>query len=93
MGLVGFATVPGLQQRVLKRADGATTLASVANIASFNLGNTVGVAIAGLAISAGLGHRAPALTGAVLSLLGFLVLTAGLKRSKGSHPEALSPHR
>lgn len=39
LGLVGFATVPGLQARVLRHATGAATLASATNIAAFNLGN------------------------------------------------------
>lgn len=80
MGVVGFATVPGLQARVMRYADGATTLASAANIASFNLGNTIGVAIAGVAISAGHGLRSPSVTGAVLTIAGVLLLVISMTR-------------
>jgi predicted MFS family arabinose efflux permease len=39
MGGFGFATVPGLQMRVMKYASKAPTLASGANIGAFNVGN------------------------------------------------------
>ena len=42
MGGFGFATVPGLQMRVIGYAAGAPTLASGANIAAFNVGNALG---------------------------------------------------
>lgn len=74
LGLVGFATVPGLQARVLRHATGATTLASATNIAAFNLGNTIGVSIAGAAIAAGYGLRSPTITGATLTLIGLVVI-------------------
>ncbi|MHA6750815.1 MFS transporter [Dermacoccus nishinomiyaensis] len=74
LGLVGFATVPGLQARVLRHATGAATLASATNIAAFNLGNTIGVSIAGAAIAAGYGLRSPTVTGAALTLLGLVVI-------------------
>ncbi len=77
LGLVGFATVPGLQARVMRHAQGAATLASATNIAAFNLGNTIGVSLAGAAITADWGLRSPAITGAALTLLGLaLIVTA-----------------
>lgn len=42
MGGFGFATVPGLQMRVMHFASSAPTLASGANIGAFNLGNALG---------------------------------------------------
>lgn len=74
LGLVGFATVPGLQARVMRHAHGAATLASATNIAAFNLGNTVGVSIAGAAIAAGFGLRSPTLTGAALTVVGLILI-------------------
>lgn len=71
LGAVGFATVPGLQARVLRHAKDAATLASALNIAAFNLGNSLGVSLAGIAIAAGHGLLSPTLVGASLSLLGF----------------------
>lgn len=76
LGLVGFATVPGLQARVMRHATGASTLASATNIAAFNLGNTLGVSLAGAAIAAGAGFTSPALTGAALTLVGLGLIVA-----------------
>jgi DHA1 family inner membrane transport protein len=76
MGFFGFATVPGLQMRVLGHAAGAPTMASSANIAAFNVGNFLGVWISGLAISAGLGWTSPLWVGAGFASLGLVVLLA-----------------
>lgn len=76
LGLVGFATVPGLQARVMRHATGASTLASATNIAAFNLGNTIGVSLAGAAIAAGFGLRSPAVVGAGLALIGLALIIA-----------------
>ncbi|MEU6062899.1 MFS transporter, partial [Streptomyces sp. NPDC047097] len=46
-GVVGFATVPPLQMRVMQKAEGAPALASAANIAAFNLGNAIGAWLGG----------------------------------------------
>lgn len=80
LGLVGFATVPDLQARVLRSAQGAATLASAANIAAFNLGNALGVSIAGATIAAGWGLRSPSFTGTALTLLGLTLVC--LSRTK-----------
>jgi DHA1 family inner membrane transport protein len=54
MGGFGFATVPGLQMRIMNYAAGAPTLASGTNIAAFNVGNAFGAWAAGLALAAGI---------------------------------------
>lgn len=74
LGAVGFATVPGLQARVMRHATGAATLASATNIAAFNLGNTIGVSLAGAAITADYGLRSPTITGAGLTLIGLVLI-------------------
>ena len=79
MGFFGFATVPGLQMRVLEHASAAPTMASSANIAAFNVGNFLGVWLSGLAIAAGLGWTSPLWVGATLSGLGLLVLLAAVR--------------
>jgi DHA1 family inner membrane transport protein len=63
-GLVGFATVPLLQTRVLQQASDAPALASAANISAFNVGNAAGAAISGWALSAGWNTVSPNLIGA-----------------------------
>jgi len=74
MGGVGFATVPGLQMRVMKYAGEATTLVSGANIGAFNVGNALGAWIGGLAITAGLGYTSPIWAGAGISAAGLIVM-------------------
>lgn len=74
MGGFGFATVPGLQMRVMKYADGAPTLASGANIGAFNVGNALGAWLGGVTITAGLGYTSPIWAGAGITLLGLAVM-------------------
>ncbi|AMB57510.1 MFS transporter [Microterricola viridarii] len=74
MGGLGFATVPGLQMRVMAHAEQAPTLASAANIAAFNGGNAFGAWIGGLTLAAGLGFTAPLWAGAVVTVAGLVVL-------------------
>ncbi|MFF5225009.1 MFS transporter [Dactylosporangium sp. NPDC000521] len=76
MGAFGFATVPGLQMRIMQYAGQAPTLASGANIAAFNVGNALGAWIGGVTITAGLGYTSTLWAGAALSFAGLLVLLA-----------------
>jgi DHA1 family inner membrane transport protein len=76
MGGFGFATVPGLQMRIMNYAAGAPTLASGTNIAAFNVGNAFGAWAAGLALAAGLGYTSPLWVGAGITALGLVVLLA-----------------
>ncbi|ATG54050.1 MFS transporter [Brachybacterium ginsengisoli] len=73
MGGIGFATVPGLQMRIMAHASAAPTLASGANIAAFNVGNAVGAWIGGLTLAAGLGYTSPLWAGAAITLVGLAV--------------------
>jgi DHA1 family inner membrane transport protein len=92
MGFFGFATVPGLQMRVLGHAEGAPTMASSANIAAFNVGNFLGVWVSGLAISAGLGWTSPLWVGAAFATLGLVVLLAATTAERRtSAREVLAP--
>ncbi|KRC31723.1 MFS transporter [Oerskovia sp. Root22] len=74
MGAFGFATVPGLQMRIMGHAQAAPTMASGANIAAFNVGNALGAWIGGLTIAAGLGFTSPLWVGAALTLLAVVAL-------------------
>lgn len=85
MGAFGFATVPALQTRVMQYADHATTLASGANIAAFNLGNALGAWIGGLTIAAGLGYTSPIWAGSGITLAAVvltLVAMAAVRRGR-----------
>lgn len=74
MGGFGFATVPGLQLRIMQYAGTAPTLASGANIAAFNVGNALGAWLGGLTITAGLGYTSPLWIGAAMTLGALVVL-------------------
>lgn len=74
MGGFGFATVPGLQMRIMNFAGDAPTLASGANIAAFNVGNAFGAWVGGLTIAAGLGYPSPLWAGAAVTLAGLVAL-------------------
>jgi DHA1 family inner membrane transport protein len=74
MGAAGFATVPGLQMRIMQHAATAPTLASGANIAAFNVGNALGAWVGGLTIGAGLGYTSPIWAGAGITVLGLITL-------------------
>ncbi|WP_431278939.1 MFS transporter [Leifsonia poae] len=74
MGFFGFATVAGLQMRVMKYAEHAPTLASGANIAAFNLGNALGAWIGGLTITADLGYTSPLWAGSLITVGAVIVM-------------------
>lgn len=88
MGGFGFATVPGLQMRVMKYASSAPTLASGANIGAFNVGNALGAWLGGVTITAGLGYTSPIWAGAATSLLGLGVMLLAAVRARRSGPIA-----
>lgn len=73
LGAVGFGTIPPLQMYVMKKAQGASALASAANISAFNLGAAGGVVLGGKAIDAGFGLASPNLAGALLSGAGLMI--------------------
>ncbi len=74
LGAFGFATVPGLQSRIMRYAGGAPTLASGANIGAFNVGNALGAWAGGLGIAAGLGYTSPIWIGAAITAAGLIVM-------------------
>lgn len=82
MGGFGFATVPGLQMRVMHFASSAPTLASGANIGAFNLGNALGAWLGGVTISAGLGYTSPIWAGTAITVAALLVMLAAAAAAK-----------
>ena len=79
-GAAAFATVPGLQARVIAVADGAPALAAATNVAAFNLANTVGAGFGGL-VAAGAGQLWTGPAGGAISLLGLIAAGLLLPRS------------
>jgi DHA1 family inner membrane transport protein len=78
LGLVAYATVPGLTTRVITAADGdaQNLLASSAAVSAFNLGNAAGAYLGGRAITAGWGYDSTPLVGAAMEVaaLGLAVI-------------------
>ncbi|WP_369206241.1 Cmx/CmrA family chloramphenicol efflux MFS transporter [Streptomyces sp. PU-14G] len=70
LGVTAFTTAPALNARMFNAADAAPTLAGATTTASFNIGNTVGPWLGGLAISAGWGYAAVAWVGAAMAAAG-----------------------
>jgi DHA1 family inner membrane transport protein len=68
LGVVAYATVPGLTTRAITAADGdaQNLLASSAAVSAFNLGNAAGAYLGGVAITAGWGYAATPLVGAAM---------------------------
>ncbi|ANY05481.1 MFS transporter [Pseudonocardia sp. HH130630-07] len=73
LGFVAFVAAAPLNARVFALAGSAPTLASATNTSAFNVGNSLGPALGGLAIAAGWALTTPSLLGAVLTA-GALVL-------------------
>ena len=86
MGGFGFATVPGLQMRIMAYAGSAPTLASGSNIAAFNIGNALGAWLGGLTITAGLGYTSPLWVGAILSAGALVVLLVADRAARRTSP-------
>ncbi|MER6133683.1 MFS transporter [Streptomyces sp. NPDC001815] len=81
MGVFGFAGVPGMITRVTDFAHGAP-LAAGANVSASNVGNALGAWLGGLAITAGLGYRAPLYVGAVLALTAVIVMAVAAQLAR-----------
>jgi DHA1 family inner membrane transport protein len=83
--LLGSVLVVNLQLRLMDVAGEAKTLGAAMNHASLNVANALGAWLGGLVIAAGWGYRAPGVVGAVLALLGVLVLawSASLRKRHG----------
>ncbi|MFJ2769990.1 MFS transporter [Streptomyces sp. NPDC087300] len=104
LGMAAFTTGSPLQLMVMEKASAAPSLASSANQAAFNLANAGGAWIGGLALAAGFGVTSPAVTGAVLAVLGLAVAglaylvdlrspTAGQERLVAAGAPAREPSR
>jgi DHA1 family inner membrane transport protein len=73
MGILGFAPVSAVQMRVMRYASNAPTLASGANIASFNIGNTIGASAGGFLIAQNFGYTSPLWSAAGLTLIALII--------------------
>ena len=75
-----FAVSSPLQVSIIHFAKGGELLGAACAQVAFNLGNAVGAYLGGLPLEAGLSYRYPALIGAPLALIGFILLTLFYKK-------------
>lgn len=73
-GMMSFGLIGPLQMRVMNAAHEAPGMASSVNIGAFNLGNALGAALGGGVLSAGLNYAWIPPAGAVLALLGLVLV-------------------
>ena len=88
-GVATLAVVPPLQMRVMRAAAEAPGLASSVNVGAFNLGNALGAAAGGAAISAGFGYAAVPIVGAVIAAAGLALV--GLQVTQRRTRVAMNP--
>ncbi|HEY1479208.1 MAG TPA: hypothetical protein VGF46_04230, partial [Gaiellales bacterium] len=77
-----LAILPALQSRIVTLAGGAPNLAAASIHAAFNIANSLGAWLGGIAIAAGLGYRSPNLVAAGLAAAGLCValIAGGMER-------------
>jgi MFS transporter, DHA1 family, inner membrane transport protein len=76
LGMAAGGLSPGIQTRLINVAGDSQTLAAAVNHASLNLGNSLGAALGGVAVGAGLGYLSVTWVGLVLTALGILIAVA-----------------
>ena len=93
--LTSLAGLPTLQGRIIALAGGAPNLAAASIQAAFNIANSIGAYLAGLAISAGYGYSSPNVVAAVLVVigLGLAIAATFVERRHGSDSAVLSDAR
>ncbi|MER6797712.1 Cmx/CmrA family chloramphenicol efflux MFS transporter, partial [Amycolatopsis mediterranei] len=82
-GVAGFGVNPALNLRTYQVAGDAPTLVGASTTSAFNVGNTAGPWLGGVAIDAGLGFPSVAWTGIALGVatLAALTVAAAVQRS------------
>ena len=84
-GVLGYATAPGLQLRLMNHAKGAPTIGSSMNIAALNVGNAIGAWLCGIPLGSGGANAQGALwIGAALAAAAAIVLLISTKLERQS---------
>jgi predicted MFS family arabinose efflux permease len=76
MGLTGFTVNPVVGSLAVRLAGNAPTLTAALTVSAFNTGIAVGTVVAGVALTSPLGLTGPALTGAAITALTVVPLSA-----------------
>ncbi|MBA8823041.1 DHA1 family inner membrane transport protein [Saccharopolyspora lacisalsi] len=84
IGVTGFSAGPIVQTLIMRRAEGAPSLASASVHSAFNIANAMGAYLGGLVIAGGLGITAPNWVGAALAFSGLIpAIASGLVERRG----------
>lgn len=88
--LTALAGLPTLQGRIIALAGGAPNLAAASIQAAFNVANSLGAYLGGLAIAAGYGYGSPNLVAAILVAigLGLALVAVRVERTRSVLPPA-----
>jgi DHA1 family inner membrane transport protein len=92
--LTALAGLPTLQGRIIELAGGAPNLAAASIQAAFNIANSLGAFLGGLAISAGYGYGSPNVVAAVLVAIGLGLALVAVRvelRTRGAGAGAAGP--
>ncbi|GAB7539836.1 MFS transporter [Burkholderia sp. 3C] len=90
-GIAAFGMVAPLQTRVMQVAADAPGLASSMNIGAFNVGNALGAAVGGAAISGGWGYERVPFVGVMLAVAGIALVTAQMLAARSRKPRVHAP--
>ncbi len=82
IGATGAALSPAIQTRLMDVAGDSQTLAAAVNHSAFNIGNSLGAALGGVVVAAGLGYVAPAWLGLVACAAGVLLVLLSVLTSR-----------
>ncbi len=91
VGMTSFMIGPMMQARIMEKAGGARSMVSAAVQSAFNIANSIGAYLGGLAIAGGFGLVSPNVVGAGLAVVGLsLAVTSGMadRRAKAKAASA-----
>jgi len=86
-GALSQTAVPAMQLRLLDVAGDYQSIAAALNHSALNIGNSVGAALGGVVIGAGLGYVAPAWLGVVLAAAGVVIASVSFALERRRAPE------
>jgi DHA1 family inner membrane transport protein len=81
---------PALQSRLIAVAPGAQLMGAAVNQSAMNIANSLGAALGGAVIAAGLGYRAPAWVGVGLGVAGLALAAVGFAVDRRRRPATVA---
>jgi DHA1 family inner membrane transport protein len=91
IGATGAALSPAIQTRLMDVAGDSQTLAAAVNHSAFNIGNSLGAALGGVVVAAGLGYVAPAWLGVGMCVVGTGLAALSVVTSRRAATKTVAP--